>query len=88
MPKTYLSSANILNPLDYPTVEKWLLAIKMERYKDKFNEAGLNDINQVLQLTEADLKTMGITLSGHLYRITSSIEKAQTQLTRQPSVTV
>ncbi len=60
----------------------------MERYKDKFDSHGLRDINQVLQLTEADLKLMDITLAGHLYRITTSIEKAQTGLSRQPSVTV
>ena len=88
MPKTYLTSAHILNPLDYNSLEEWLVAIKMERYKDKFEENGFKDINQILRLTEADLKAMGITLSGHLYRITTSIEKAQTQVSRQPSLKV
>jgi len=64
------------------------MAIKMDKYKSNFTDAGITEISQVLNLDENDIKGLGVKLAGHVYRITTSIEKAQTQISRQPSVKV
>ena len=81
----YSSSGQVKNPLECETVEEWLGTIKMERYATHFEKHGLTTVNACMQLTRKDLQDMGITLAGHLHKITASIEAGHAALNRQPS---
>ena len=70
------------NPLQCKTVEDWLESVKMERYIPNFQENGINSVNQLVHLTEPDLREMGITLAGHLHKLTQSIESGYMELKR------
>ncbi len=74
------------NPLQYKSVEDWLESVKMERYIPTFQESGVNSVNQLVHLTEIDLRDMGITLAGHLNRLTQSIDNGYSELKRNSSV--
>lgn len=73
------------NPLECNTVEEWLTTIKMERYSSHFQKHGLTTVNECMQLTRKDLQDMGITLAGHLHKLTTSIEAGHAALSRAPS---
>lgn len=76
------------NPLHFQSVDEWLRAIKMDRYIPTFQHHGITNIGQCMQLTKMNLEEMGITLAGHLHKITQSVDYAQTELGRQPSVRI
>jgi len=76
------------NPLDFQSVDDWLRAIKMERYIPVFQRNGINSTHLCMQLTKVDLEEMGISLAGHLHKLTQSIENAHEELDRQPSVRI
>ncbi len=76
------------NPLQCKTVEDWLESVKMERYIPVFRDNGINSVNQLVHLTEPDLREMGITLAGHLHRLTQSIENGYMELKRSSSIAV
>lgn len=75
------------NPLQCKSVEEWLGSVKMERYIPMFQQNGITSVNQLVHLTEPDLREMGITLAGHLHRLTQSIESGYMELKRASSVT-
>ena len=83
-PKKNRNSGNpsASNPLQFDTVEEWLVSVKMERYIPKFQEHGINTVNQLVHMTENDLRDMGITLAGHLHKLTSSIESGYVEMKR------
>ena len=60
----------------------------MDRYIPIFQHQGITDIGQCMQLTKIDLEEMGITLAGHLHKITQSVDYAHMELGRQPSVRI
>ena len=74
------------NPLRCKSVEDWLESVKMERYIPYFQQNGINSVNQLVHLTEPDLREMGITLAGHLHKLTQSIESGYMELKRISSV--
>ena len=76
------------NPLHFQSVDEWLQAIKMDRYIPIFQRQGITDIGQCMHLTKIDLEEMGITLAGHLHKITQSVDYAHMELGRQPSVRI
>ena len=82
-PKKLRSTVNsATNPLQCKSVEDWLESVKMERYVPLFQQNGINSVNQLVHLTEPDLREMGITLAGHLHRLTQSIESGYVELKR------
>ena len=60
----------------------------MDRYAPYFENNGVTTVNQLVHITEDDLRQMGITLAGHLHRITESVEAAQLHMSRQPSTKI
>ncbi len=70
------------NPLQCKSVEEWLESVKMERYVPHFQQNGITSVNQLVHMTEPDLRGMGITLAGHLHKLTQSIESGYMELKR------
>jgi hypothetical protein len=64
----------------YSSVEEWLNAIKMERYRDNFLSAGVTNMDQVMRLTVKDLDTLGVTLLGHQKKMMNSVQTLRAQL--------
>ncbi|XP_066959562.1 ephrin type-B receptor 1 isoform X4 [Macrobrachium rosenbergii] len=62
------------------SVEDWLASLKMSRYVENFQRAGLADLEAVARLTQHDLNQLGITLVGHQKKILQSIHTMRTQL--------
>lgn len=76
------------NPLDpsapdmtqFKTVEEWLAGIKMSRYQDNFQQAGITTMDAVTRITLKDLSSLGVTLVGHQKKIINSIQTMRAQL--------
>lgn len=62
------------------SVEDWLASLKMSRYLDNFQRAGVTQLESVARLTQHDLTQLGITLVGHQKKILQSIHALRTQL--------
>ncbi|XP_068224771.1 ephrin type-A receptor 4-A, partial [Palaemon carinicauda] len=62
------------------SVEDWLASLKMSRYVENFQRAGLADLEAVARLTQHDLNQLGISLVGHQKKILQSIHTMRTQL--------
>ncbi|CAL4073921.1 unnamed protein product [Meganyctiphanes norvegica] len=62
------------------SVEDWLASLKMTRYLENFERAGLSELEAVARLTQQDLTQLGITLVGHQKKILQSIHTLRTQL--------
>ena len=75
-------------PLDYTSVQEWLEAIKMDRYLDNFQSQGLKSVQDVLLLTDDDIRGLGVTIPGHVNKIMSSVRGAHQQMQREPSMRV
>ena len=58
----------------------------MERYIPQFQQNGITSVNQLVHLTEPDLREMGITLAGHLHKLTQSIESGYMELKRTSTI--
>jgi len=67
------------SPPEVASVDDWLAAIKMERYRDNFLQAGLTTMEHVLRLTVKDLETIGVSLLGHQKKIMSSVQTIRAQ---------
>ncbi|XP_076358447.1 ephrin type-A receptor 4-like isoform X2 [Tachypleus tridentatus] len=84
---------NRQNPLDpnapdmtkYKTVEEWLNSIKMMRYLENFQQAGINSMESVSRLTLADITSLGVTLVGHQKKMIGSIQTLRVQLSANMS---
>lgn len=75
-PRTSHSASK--SPLDYPTVQVWLKAIKMEQYIPNFQSQGLLTPQDCLLLTESDIReSLGILISSHVNKIMNNIKNAQ-----------
>jgi hypothetical protein len=57
----------------------------MGSYKTMFIEAGYTKQSEIIDLTDADLKTIGITLIGHRNKIMKGIETLRARKSRQPT---
>ncbi|KAK3892411.1 hypothetical protein Pcinc_003644, partial [Petrolisthes cinctipes] len=62
------------------SVEDWLASLKMNRYLDNFQRAGVTQLESVARLTQHDLTQLGITLVGHQKKILQSIHALRAQL--------
>lgn len=63
----------------FGSVNEWLCSVKMARYLDNFEQAGIVGLKDVAQLTVADLTALGITLVGHQKKIMNSIQAMRAQ---------
>ncbi|CAI5783086.1 ephrin type-A receptor 2 [Podarcis lilfordi] len=59
--------------IPFRTVAEWLESIKMHQYTEHFVAAGYNVIEKVVQMTNEDIKRIGVRLPGHQKRIAYSL---------------
>ncbi|XP_061040861.1 ephrin type-A receptor 2 isoform X1 [Eubalaena glacialis] len=57
----------------FRTVSEWLESIKMQQYAEHFLAAGYTAIEKVVQMTNDDIKRIGVRLPGHQKRIAYSL---------------
>ncbi|KAK2509203.1 hypothetical protein MC885_013428 [Smutsia gigantea] len=57
----------------FRTVSEWLESIKMQQYTEHFLTAGYTAIEKVVQMTNDDIKKIGVRLPGHQKRIAYSL---------------
>nr|XP_003413496.1 ephrin type-A receptor 2 isoform X1 [Loxodonta africana] len=57
----------------FRTVSEWLESIKMQQYTEHFMTAGYTVIEKVVQMTNDDIKRIGVRLPGHQKRIAYSL---------------
>uniref|UniRef100_T1IPM1 Uncharacterized protein n=1 Tax=Strigamia maritima TaxID=126957 RepID=T1IPM1_STRMM len=70
----------------FATVEEWLGSIKMTRYLDSFDRAGVSTMDAVARLTAKDLNnTIGVTLVGHQKKILNSVQAMRAQISANMS---
>ncbi|XP_061756369.1 ephrin type-A receptor 7 isoform X2 [Nerophis ophidion] len=81
-PITPLLDQSTLNFWALHSVEKWLEAIKMERYQNNFTAAGYSSLKSVASMSLEDVRSLGITLVGHQKKIMSSIQTMRLQMLR------
>ncbi|XP_037075029.1 ephrin type-B receptor 1-B-like isoform X2 [Pollicipes pollicipes] len=62
------------------TVEEWLASIKMSRYLENLQRAGIASMEAVTRLTHADLPALGVTLVGHQKKIMNSVQALRAQI--------
>ncbi|XP_078248600.1 arf-GAP with Rho-GAP domain, ANK repeat and PH domain-containing protein 3 isoform X1 [Pogona vitticeps] len=58
-------------------IADWLATIHLERYAGTFKQHGYGSIRDVLSLCKEDLKTIGITATGHCKRILTLMQRTQ-----------
>ncbi|XP_052547992.1 ephrin type-A receptor 2 isoform X1 [Tympanuchus pallidicinctus] len=75
-----LPSTSGSDGVPFRSVPEWLESIKMHQYAEHFAAAGYNTIEKVLQMTNDDLKKIGVRLPGHKKRIAYSLLGLQEQL--------
>ncbi|KAL8198240.1 UNVERIFIED_CONTAM: Ephrin type-A receptor 2 [Gekko kuhli] len=57
----------------FRTVQDWLESIKMHQYTEHFVAAGYDAVEKVVQMTDGDIKRIGVRLPGHQKRIAYSL---------------
>uniref|UniRef100_H3D9Y9 receptor protein-tyrosine kinase n=2 Tax=Tetraodon nigroviridis TaxID=99883 RepID=H3D9Y9_TETNG len=62
------------------TVEDWLQAIGMERYRDNFTAAGYTSPEAVVHMTQEDMARIGISSAAHQNKILSSLQGMLSQM--------
>ncbi|XP_030327684.1 ephrin type-B receptor 6 isoform X4 [Strigops habroptila] len=79
------------SPPDFPSLSnthEWLDAIKMGRYKENFDQAGLITFDVISRMTLEDIQRIGITLIGHQKKILNSIQLMRVHLNQLEPVEV
>ncbi|XP_057678449.1 ephrin type-A receptor 7 isoform X1 [Corythoichthys intestinalis] len=71
---------SIPNIRAFHTVDEWLIAIKMERYRDKLAAAGYSSLESVARMSTEDVMRLGITLEDHQKMIMSSIQTMRSHM--------
>ena len=71
--------------LQFKSIEEWLASLKLSRYVDNFQQAGVTTLDAVTRLSHADLSGLGIILLGHQRKIMNSIQAMRAQLSIQMS---
>uniref|UniRef100_A0A8C4X1Y2 receptor protein-tyrosine kinase n=1 Tax=Eptatretus burgeri TaxID=7764 RepID=A0A8C4X1Y2_EPTBU len=72
----------------FATVDEWLDAIKMGRYKENFANAGFSSFDVVSRMTAEDILRIGVTLAGHQKKILNSIQTMRVQMNQIQTVQV
>ncbi|XP_022243643.1 ephrin type-A receptor 4-like isoform X1 [Limulus polyphemus] len=76
------------NPLDphtsdmmlFKSIPEWLDSLKMTRYLENFDHAGITTMEAVARLTHKDLTTLGVTLAGHQKKLLNSVQMLRAQM--------
>ncbi|XP_074074445.1 ephrin type-A receptor 2 [Macrotis lagotis] len=66
--------------IPFRTVSEWLESIKMHQYTEHFMSSGYNAIEKVVQMTNDDIKRIGVRLPGHQKRIAYSLLSLKEQV--------
>ncbi|XP_066861235.1 ephrin type-B receptor 6 isoform X4 [Anser cygnoides] len=74
--------------LSLSNAHEWLDAIKMGRYKENFDQAGLITFDVISRMTLEDIQHIGITLVGHQKKILNSIQLMRVHLNQLERVEV
>ena len=64
----------------FTSVEEWLDSLKMSRYLENFERAGVTNMESVVRLTVKELTSLGVTLVGHQKKIMNSVQAIRAQL--------
>nr|XP_018902671.1 PREDICTED: ephrin type-B receptor 1-B isoform X4 [Bemisia tabaci] len=64
----------------FSSVSDWLSSIKMARYLENFERAGITSMEAVVRLTVQELTLLGITLVGHQKKIMNSVQAMRAQI--------
>ncbi|XP_065221402.1 ephrin type-B receptor 1-B isoform X5 [Planococcus citri] len=64
----------------YSSVAEWLSSIKMIRYLENFDQAGITSMETVIRLNVPELNSIGINLVSHQKKIMNSIQMIRNQL--------
>ncbi|KAK7603916.1 hypothetical protein V9T40_004189 [Parthenolecanium corni] len=64
----------------YSSVAEWLSSIKMIRYLENFEQAGITSMETVIRLNMPELTSIGINLVSHQKKIINSIQMIRNQL--------
>ncbi len=65
---------------NYSSVAEWLSSIKMIRYLENFEQAGITSMETVIRLNAPELTSIGINLVSHQKKIMNSIQMIRNQL--------
>ncbi|XP_022236459.1 ephrin type-A receptor 4-like, partial [Limulus polyphemus] len=76
------------NPLDprapdmmqFKSVSEWLNSLKMGRYLENFDHAGVSTMEAAAGLTRKNLTTLGVTLAGHQKKLLNSVQMLRAQM--------
>ncbi|XP_006273097.4 ephrin type-A receptor 2 [Alligator mississippiensis] len=66
--------------IPFRTVAEWLESIKMHQYTEHFTSAGYTTIEKVAQMSNEDIKKIGVRLPGHQKRIAYSLMGLKDQI--------
>lgn len=73
-PTYYEAFGNLIpDVIQFKSLDEWLQSIKMSRYRENFERAGIANLNAVARLTPQDLTLIGVTTMQHQKRIMQSI---------------
>ncbi|XP_039300621.1 ephrin type-B receptor 1-B isoform X3 [Nilaparvata lugens] len=64
----------------FVSVSDWLSSIKMARYLENFERAGITGMKDVVRLNVQELTNLGITLVGHQKKIMNSVQAMRAQI--------
>ena len=73
-------AANVPDYSAYSGVPEWLDSLKMSRYNDHFQKAGVVTMESVAKLSLPQLVEIGVTLVGHQKKIMGSIHAMRAQM--------
>ncbi|XP_014212673.2 ephrin type-B receptor 2-like [Copidosoma floridanum] len=62
------------------SVGEWLASIKMSRYAESFERAGVTTLEAAARVTVQELTALGITLVGHQKKIMNSVQALRAQM--------
>ena len=64
----------------YGSLAEWLSSLKLLRYLENFEQAGITSMETVIRLNVTELASIGITLVSHQKKIMNSIQMIRNQL--------
>ena len=68
------------DPATLTSMEAWLASIKMSRYLENLQSAGVTSLEAAARLTEPDLAAIGVTLVGHQKKMAHGIATLRQQV--------
>lgn len=73
-PTYYEAFGNLIpDVIQFKSLDEWLQSIKMSRYRENFENAGISNLSAVARLTPQELTLLGVTTIQHQKKIMQSI---------------